>query len=72
MVEPARSIESLQQRRINNLFDTTLLFSEPEINALDRVGASAEAELLETAMSRLEPILRAGLHHERAARSLGL
>lgn len=53
--------EALQHLRRSKRRSTAPLVAEPETSDPDRIGASEEAELLETAMSRLDPELRAVL-----------
>lgn len=72
--------EALQHLRRNKRRSTAPLVAEPETSDPDRIGASEEAELLETAMSRLEPELRAvvllkeqwGLSYQEIAESVGI
>ena len=51
--------EALQHLRRSKRRSTAPLVVEPAITDPDRVGATEEAELLETAMSHLEPELKA-------------
>ncbi|MEZ6100665.1 MAG: sigma-70 family RNA polymerase sigma factor [Pirellulaceae bacterium] len=72
--------EALQHLRRNKRRSTAPLVAEPETSDPDRIGASEEAELLETAMSRLEPELRAivllkeqrGLSYKEIAEAVGV
>ncbi|MCA9214697.1 MAG: sigma-70 family RNA polymerase sigma factor [Planctomycetales bacterium] len=72
--------EALQHLRRSKRRSTAPLVAEPETRDPDRLGASEEAELLEIAMSRLEPELRAvvllkeqrGLSYREIAESVGI
>jgi RNA polymerase sigma-70 factor (ECF subfamily) len=72
--------EALQHLRRSKRRSTTPLVAEPETSDPDRIGANEEAELLETAMSRLDPELRAvlllkeqrGLSYQQIAESVGI
>lgn len=72
--------EALQHLRRNKRRSTAPLVTEPETSDPDRIGVSEEAELLETAMSRLEPELRAvvllkeqrGLSYQEIAVAVGI
>lgn len=72
--------EALQHLRRKKRHATFPLVAEPEASDPDRIGASEEAELLETAMSRLEPGLRAvlllkeqqGLCYQEIAQCVGI
>ena len=70
----------MQHLRRNKRRTTAPLVAEPETSDPDRIGASEEADLLETAMSRLEPELRAvvllkeqrGLSYQEIAEAVGI
>ena len=72
--------EALQHLRRSKRRATARLVVEPTTNDPDRIGASEEAELLETVMSRLEPELRAvvllkeqrGLSYQEIAVAVGI
>ena len=72
--------EALQHLRHSKRRATTPLVSEPATADPDECGATEEAQLLETAMSRLEPELRAilllkeqqGLSYREIAESVGI
>lgn len=72
--------EALQHIRRSKRRSTAPLVTEPATDDPDRVGRAEEAELLETAMSRLEPELRAililkeqqNLPYREIAESIGI
>lgn len=72
--------EAFQHLRRSKRRSTAPLASEPAIDDPDRISASEESELLEAAMSRLEPELRAvlllktqeGLSYREIAESVGI
>jgi len=72
--------EALQHLRRSKRRSTAPLVSEPATDDPDRLGASEESELLEAAMSRLEPELRAvlllkaqqGFSYQEIAESVGI
>lgn len=72
--------EALQHLRRNKRRSTAPLVSEPATDDPDEIGATEEAQLLETAMTRLEPELRAilllkeqqGLSYREIAETVGI
>jgi len=74
------SNEALQHLRRSKRQSTAPLVTEPATDDPDRIGKAEEAELLETAMSQLEPELRAililkeqqNLSYREIAESMGI